>query len=583
MKKSIISKIILLLLSLTLCLVFYGCDGGETEQTAHSGEVSADSTDPADGSDTESEKTDTSKYIKLTEGGKLICTFVYQTQNMPDGVEGNDYYTAANNLATKVESLLGEKPKIKSDRSTHEGRLVTFGSVSGVSEKAFEGLRFSDYRIDVSGDHLCVAGYSSSALYVASEHIKDALVLVDGDVYVKDTVIGEHHKAKYQIESITVNGNSIDGYQISYSTESALKATELKLMIRGKSGYMIPTVENGTADKSIVFKLDESIGGSKVSVDGDKLVCAYSDMLSLETVWKKINEAFASTASGGELALDGLVGEIKVDDGLRIMSFNVLNVWGSSSPGTRDDKTAALVMSNDLDFVCLQEFDVPYRNAANGFISRVSSQYAEVTVDGVDAKNIWNPIFYDKTKFTQIESGYVYLPDSVYSIDSENYPGGTSDGKAKFRSLVWAVLRDNFDGRVYVIGNLHFSVLESAQTQPQEAALVASTIKGVAERYEGCTTLVCGDYNSRRTQTTCGLFKMMNAGFKDTWDMAAIKDDKGTDLDPGVTAKVGYKEYAIDHILTLDTLTVQSYSIITDTALLGVSDHSPTIVQFIKK
>ena len=72
---------------------------------------------------------------------------------------------------------------------------------------------------------------------------------------------------------------------------------------------------------------------------------------------------------------------------------------------------------------------------------------------------------------------------------------------------------------------------------------------------------------------------MLAAGFRDTRDMAAYRNNYGTTVSQGEPT-VGYETGAIDHILTLNELSVHMYLVLTDEVLLDNSDHLPTVIQF---
>lgn len=263
-----------------------------------------------------------------------------------------------------------------------------------------------------------------------------------------------------------------------------------------------------------------------------------------------------------------------------------------------------MLLDYDPDFICLQEFDPPYRNAADGLIGQLSAQYTEVEIDGMttaDAKNkIYNPIFYDHSKYTQEASGYVWFKDvngdgEVDSTDLSNltkeynYPaGGTTYG----RCLVWAVLQDA-EGDRFLVANTHFSQQEKdtegenplatrSKIHTAEATFVANTLKGIADDYEDITVLVGGDMNSVISDENCGVDTMLDNGFTHTYRLAFDKNNVESYHD-GKEPTTGYLEYAIDHILTLnENLNVRSFYVLNDEALYPVSDHLPVRMTFYK-
>jgi endonuclease/exonuclease/phosphatase family metal-dependent hydrolase len=453
------------------------------------------------------------------------------------------------------------------------------GKVAGVSDSYFEDLRFRDWRLDENNGNISVAGYIHSAFYIASERVKDAVKLIDGELYLKKEVLGTSFHDSYSIQSMTVNGKSAFDYEISYTGNNLDLAEILRDKIRVVSGVILPVVENGTAEKQIVIECSPEATGYRVACEGDKLMISYADTLDRELLEMNLERTLSSVTSGGSLEWKDVEKNYSLMGGRRLITFNVLNVWNGANPGSRDDATVRMIKAYMPDFICLQEFDIGYRNASNGLISQLSEDYAEVTLSGVEQNYVWNPIFYNKDRYTVLESGFVYLPDHTTSNESKNYQA-TPDKTSRFRSLVWAVLKDKTTNEVFVIGNLHFSVTDGAAVQGGEATVVINTIKGVAARYEGCTTLVAGDYNSNRQSSTMGIGTMLSKGFYDTYDSAYHRNDYATTHGTGKSPSTGYLKNAIDHVLSLQRLDVQAYLVLVDEEILPASDHCPTVIQF---
>lgn len=278
-------------------------------------------------------------------------------------------------------------------------------------------------------------------------------------------------------------------------------------------------------------------------------------------------------------------------------------MWtAGSNPGERDDATAEMLLKYDPDFICLQEFDPLYRNAENGLIGQISSQYTEVSINDKDVNDVdgdndkdeviikdavWNPIFFDHSKYTQVTSGYVWFK-AVDGLKALSYEPTYTDGKlCHARSLVWAVLQDA-EGDLFLVANTHFTMKEGltledkAPIHTAEATFVANTLKNIADGYEDITVLVGGDMNSVISNENCGVDTMLKNGFTHTYNLASAKNN--LESYHGETApSTGYLEYAIDHILTLNAdLNVRSFYVLNDAALYSVSDHLPVKMSFYK-
>lgn len=266
-----------------------------------------------------------------------------------------------------------------------------------------------------------------------------------------------------------------------------------------------------------------------------------------------------------------------------------------------------MLLKYDPDFICLQEFDPLYRNAENGLIDQITAQnpqnpqYTEVEIDGMttaDAKNkIYNPIFYDHSKYTQEASGYEWFKE-VDELKDLSYEPVNNGETCYARSLVWAVLKDA-EGDLFLVANTHFTMKtditleEKATIHTAEATFVANTLKGIADDYEDITVLVGGDMNSNvKNSPDCGVDKMLSNGFTHTYNLTANRNNSATSTNSNGGFDTGYLDYAIDHILTLnEDLNVRSFFVLTemDRKVTGpngtetrISDHLPVRMTFYK-
>ena len=582
--KKIITGTLLSALLLGAALSLTGCfgTGEDREETSDTGSLETEITQENAG--TEISKDD---YLAITEGGEPLYVIAYQSMNIPQGIEGmavaGDIAKSANILASTLEGMLeGLDLRVVSDRklSEYNKKVIALGNIEGISDSCYKTLRFFDYVVKENDGNIAVASYTDGVMRTALNAITGEAVVIDGELYLKKSSLDASYLYRYQIKELTVKEVPISKYVISCDKATSAAAVMLRDKLRNASGHILSIEENSSSEYAIELSKDESMAGYKIAMDGKKLRIAYASDLEWNLLWQYVVRIIDGVSMDSTFDLASVEKTQGSVTGGMIMSFNVLNVWDKNgTPGTRDDGAAAVVLEYSPDFIGLQEFDIGYRNASNGFISKISHKYAEVEIEGVEKNHIWNPIFYLKDKYTVVESGFVYFPDVTTSHESSNYYGGTSDNKARFRSIVWAVLMDE-GGTKYLVANLHFSPVDEDINHPGESEVAIRTIKQVAERYEGCITLVTGDYNSRRNSSGGGVARMVAAGFTDTYELAATKTDLRTYHDVGSAPEKGYMDGAIDHVLTLNALTVSTYLILADNAVLQLSDHCPTIVQF---
>ena len=280
----------------------------------------------------------------------------------------------------------------------------------------------------------------------------------------------------------------------------------------------------------------------------------------------------------------------------RIMTYNVWNVWhlAAKTPGQaeryRIEGCADVILENDPDFVCLQEYDHWYRCHTDGLhYSLISKKYAEAAPEGIEPVYVWNPVFYARDKYDLIENGIIeFKKEGVTCYESAHYPDESDT--SHFRTLVWAVFEDKADGNKYVIGSTHYSVVgrdsNGVYTHEPEVGLVADKIKELCAKYNA-VSFVCGDYNSPMRSLDSGVddgYKFMtNNGFKDTYLLAEIKNDVGSCGAPDKVVERNYRDLGIDHVMTLsDNVKVEAYCTLNSERVRRFSDHSPVIVQFSK-
>ncbi|MBR7097879.1 MAG: endonuclease/exonuclease/phosphatase family protein [Clostridia bacterium] len=293
----------------------------------------------------------------------------------------------------------------------------------------------------------------------------------------------------------------------------------------------------------------------------------------------------------------------------KLMSFNVLNGWGRNfsvykTMLTRSVKAAELIQRELPDILCLQEFDYYYRYDSE-FISMLTDTYAEADTRDETPAQSWNPIFYKRSEFRLIESGgydFVengFIPVKTGNGDKETYPPHSTNcgkytypeeseewkagyDKSRFRSLSYAVL-ENGDGSRITVANTHYSL--RSWCHGDEVEFVLDRLAEVKKKHP-YPLLICGDFNST-TQWGAGK-RMLENGLLDTYDLAAEKDDrpschpssgKGTG-EPDEMSQGSYKTHAIDHVYTDSPMEVSTYRILAEDALLSVSDHCPTMIQF---
>lgn len=264
---------------------------------------------------------------------------------------------------------------------------------------------------------------------------------------------------------------------------------------------------------------------------------------------------------------------------LRIVSFNIWNVWRLTRRAwNRDDLAAEVLLELAPDLFCLQEYDAPFRQEHPG-LADLTEGYRELEPSGVAPEENWNPIFYAAARFRPAAGGHhVYTAGTEYPY-REKY-------RSHFRTLTWGVLEDLKTGRLLGVINTHYDTdAANHKSESDELLEVCDRL----EREYGCPILVTGDYNC--PVRGIAVQNMLAHGFRDTHDMAEhlegaaygchpypIPDEKKGIFDR-YDDRFYHEDYAdaIDHILLRGNARVAEYRTVIHEKTLLISDHSPVL------
>lgn len=582
---------------LIACLLLFGTLGGcslpsssgpQSESGAQTSAEDSESAPEVDGStsgDSSALPSVPTEQIVLTEGKTALVCVVYPTGN-------TDYATVADNLCTQLARQTGNTvtfskfgSKNLSKTEGYASRIVV-GEIAGLSDALFDAtLRTKDSRVEQNGKDIVLLGRSSDAVIAARALLLDHTAWTNGSLLLDDAVFGKSKSGIYRIGDLRVGDSPISGYTLLADEKDRSAAEQIHEVIETYSGVLLPiATERTEGGRYLTVDSARSSDGYRIAAAGNGLGLSYDGVPStLALMLQDIEQRFKKVSYGGDYEMSDLATEETVNGTVKIMTFNVLNPGsGSTHVGDRDDLAAAMILRELPDFLCLQEFDVGYRTSPNGLPTLLSEQYNEVQPQGVEERDIWNAIFYRKDLYSMVDCGYIsFLANSIPALEY-NY-NGTTDGKTKFRSLLWAVLESKTDGTRYLIGNMHYSVNNEQADHIVESNFVIERFKALSAQFPDAVTLICGDYNSGTTWEQGGAYNMLQNGFFDTHAMAKRKTDTGTCHILGEAQSGTYESAAIDHVFTLSDLIVEAYATLTDADTLACSDHCPTVVRFSPK
>lgn len=172
---------------------------------------------------------------------------------------------------------------------------------------------------------------------------------------------------------------------------------------------------------------------------------------------------------------------------VNVMTFNVrydnpedsLNNWQY-----RKDNAAKIILEKKIDIVGTQEV---LANQMNDLKSRLS-EYDAIGVGREDGKEKgeYSAIFYNKVRFTAVESGYFWLSETPEIAGSRGWDGACE------RIATWAVLKDNTTGKQLFFINTHLDHVGKIARQEGVTLL----LNRIAELSKGLPVILTGDFNA---------------------------------------------------------------------------------------
>ena len=251
---------------------------------------------------------------------------------------------------------------------------------------------------------------------------------------------------------------------------------------------------------------------------------------------------------------------------MKILTFNVLNKWGTKTADIRDELTLDLLAKEKPVIFGFQEFDDRYRDDGRIIEGIKELGYAEVLPE----LRSWNAIFYNPEKLRLISGGEEDFTDgTVYN----HYPVNTY---SRFRTILHGLFES--DAGRFIFVSTHYDYNREREiterNQESEAKQLIARVKELS-RLNGAPAIVVGDYNSHIDEMAAKA--MLEAGFADTHTLASEKDDTASCAKDISLPVEGDYTRAIDHVFVLGEFTVGEYRTILN--YRDASDHCPVVAE----
>jgi len=258
------------------------------------------------------------------------------------------------------------------------------------------------------------------------------------------------------------------------------------------------------------------------------------------------------------------------------------NIWGNHSKNeavsNRNRLILSLIEKHQPDFCTMQECNPrTSRQGQDPMQDLLKDSYAEAAP--AEWHRNFTPVFYRKDRFQLVDSGF--LPFE-----------GLNDGNSK--SVTWGVFEEIGTGKKVGIVSTHFWYKHLSEEDTVQRIQNAQALKQVCEsmiQKYGVPVIVAGDMNNGSDSVhgdDLPYRTMLTWGFRDVRYTAANTTDCPTihhipvKNEQGIYVDADMPYFTLDYIMTYgeNTLTAESFRVLTDHDALVSSDHCPMVSDF---
>ena len=164
----------------------------------------------------------------------------------------------------------------------------------------------------------------------------------------------------------------------------------------------------------------------------------------------------------------------------------------------REKRVTDWLSRTSADIICLSEISAPWWSSINSVLTSrgfaLSGNYSCYGMtDGAAherATDSYNPVFYNREKYTKIDEGHFWLLESTPSVGN--------------KICNWVLLKNNSDSTVFCLFNTHLSANDSGSSTNFTAryneterlgSQISSTLSGLGSKYKSVPYIVSGDFN----------------------------------------------------------------------------------------
>jgi len=483
---------------------------------------------------------------------------------------------AAEELSRYLSEMTGYFINVVKDTANESDKEILVGKTNrAASKKVLDTLLYDDSAMAVDGEKIVLLGYLPENTVKVCTALKDMVVRAAATTKKMELTAddGFEIRHEYAAEAIILNGKNVREYSIVYPQDNELcrmVANGINKALISKIGVSLEVVSDKTAKNTEYEILIGDTNRTKAGGEAEGLLSSYvgggtdgliasSDKYVLICGGEDGGFGTAVAQFIEKLVPEGISGVSTVElasketftvstEEIRVMSYNILT-WPTAS---RLDEIVAIIRACEPDVIGMQEA-VPSALAA--LKTKIGDTYDCVYLERDRASGESTPIWYNKNKYTLIESGSGWLSD-------------TPDVMSKFpeseyvRVYVYVVLESKETGARFFHVNTHLD-FENAQRK-QTGKLLALTSK-----FSYLPMFYTADWNF--TPNSESYNAMHSAGYMDASVLTSNVHGSGTFV--GSTSEI---DFCFTSVLSTS---VSSYRVIdehpySDTA----SDHYPIVI-----
>ena len=507
---------------------------------------------------------------------------------------GSDFSRAFSSLHSRFDAALGASTE-QSDDFYREGvpqfeikeLEVLVGTTNRPESVEFvSSLRTKDYGYALIGKKIVIAGRTEEGTVKAMEEFeKNIIARYEADKTATDIMSSSDnyiYNAAYDVDTLSIGDVDIREWKIVYPYKrpmgediaAARLADAIASVcgytvdvirdndIEGDAGHVISVGATAFAGDALSAELKKAEGSAFIGCDGKAVIVGGGDSTAtLAAVEKFAAELTAAISRDGKNATLRLDAGKKYDIGESILTAMSFNVLVSSKSDVRTQRVIDMVLKYLPDTIGFQEASPDWMTSlTTGSLRSIYAYVGEGRNGGNSGE--YNPVFYNKTKFTLRESGTHWMSD-------------TPDVASKFqestynRIYTYALLERKSDGKLIMIVNTHLD----HKSEPARVKQIKVLLEFI-EKYRDYPIVLSGDFNT--TPTSNVYSTVVKSFMKDSADVAMQAKRASTFTNYGKSDKT------LDYLFVNPAgISVSSYSVCNE-KINGdyPSDHHPVLIKY---